>query len=69
MNMAAAVGTRAYALFGTTPALHHSSHIVPIVSPPGGPVDGVARLSLDAVLAIIEHDRGALGPGGTGGST
>jgi heptosyltransferase-2 len=63
MNMAAAVGTRAYALFGTTPALHHSPHIVPIVSPPGGPVDGVARLSLDAVLAIIEHDRCSLGPG------
>jgi heptosyltransferase-2 len=63
MNMAAAVGTRTYALFGTTPALHHSPHIVPIVSPPGGPVDGVARVSLDTVLAIIEHDRRSVGPG------
>jgi heptosyltransferase-2 len=62
MNMAAAVGTRAYALFGTTPALHHSPLIVPIVSPPGGPVDGVARLSLDAALATVERDRGSLGP-------
>jgi heptosyltransferase-2 len=62
MNMAAAVGTRAYALFGTTPALHHSPQIVPILSPPGGPVDGVARLTLEAVLTAIERDRGSLGP-------
>ncbi len=62
MNMAAAVGTRTYALFGTTPALHHSAQIVPIVSPPGGPVDGVARLSLAAVLNAITRDRGSLGP-------
>jgi heptosyltransferase-2 len=71
MNMAAAVGTRAYALFGTTPVLHHSPQIVPIVSPPGGPVDGVARVSLEAALAIIQRDRGSLGPmedgAGTGG--
>jgi heptosyltransferase-2 len=58
MNMAAAVGTRAYALFGTTPALHHSPQIVPIISPPGGPIDGVARLTLQAVVGVIEHDRG-----------
>lgn len=68
MNMAAAVGTRAYALFGTTPALHHSSQIVPILSPPGGPVDGVARLTLEAVLGVIERDRGSLGPGQNSGS-
>jgi heptosyltransferase II len=64
MNLAAAVGTRAYALFGTTPALYHSTQIVPIVSPPGGPVDGVARVSLEAALAAIERDRGLLGPSG-----
>jgi heptosyltransferase II len=62
MNMAAAVGTRAYALFGATPPLHHSAQIVPVLSPSGGPLDGVARLSLDAVLAVIERDRGLLGP-------
>lgn len=65
MNMAVAVGTRAYALFGATPPLNYSAQIVPILSPSGGPLDGVARLSLDAVLAVIEHDRGLLGPGET----
>jgi Glycosyltransferase family 9 (heptosyltransferase) len=62
MNMAVAVGTRAYALFGATPPLNYNAQIVPILSPSGGPLDGVARLSLDAVLAVIEHDRGLLGP-------
>ncbi len=63
MNMAAAVGTRAYALFGATPPLHHSAQIVPVLSPQGGSLDGVARVSLDAVLAVIQRDRGLLGPG------
>jgi heptosyltransferase II len=62
MNMAVAVGTRAYALFGATPPLDYSAQIVPVLSPSGGPLDGVARLSLDAVLAVIERDRGFLGP-------
>jgi heptosyltransferase-2 len=65
MNMAVAVGTRAYALFGATPPLSYSAQIVPVLSPSGGPHDGVARLSLDAVLAVIERDRGSLGPGET----
>jgi Glycosyltransferase family 9 (heptosyltransferase) len=65
MNMAVAVGTRAYALFGATPPLNYSAQIVPVLSPSGGPLDGVARLSLDAVVAVIEHDRGLLGPGKT----
>lgn len=63
MNMAAAVGTRTYALFGATPPFHHSSHIVPIV-PPGG-VDqaaGMARITPEAVLAAIRADRGSLSP-------
>jgi len=64
MNLAAAVGTRAYALFGTTPPLHHSSHIVPILSEWQGSIDGAARITLDSVLAAIERDRGMLGPGG-----
>lgn len=61
MNMAAAVGTRAYALFGATPALQHSANIMPIVSPPG-PADGAARITLDKVLEILLRDRGSLGP-------
>lgn len=63
MNMAAAVGTRAYALFGTTPPLHHSPNIVPIVSEWQGTIDGAARITLDSVLAAIERDRGIVGPG------
>ena len=54
MNLAAAVGTTAYGLFGTTPPLHHSRHIVAI-TPPGG-IDlkrGMARITPDAVLAAI----------------
>ncbi len=65
MNMAVAVGTRAYALFGATPPLDYSTQIVPVLSPSGGPPDGVTRLSLDAVLAVIERDRGSLGPAET----
>lgn len=62
MNMAAAVGTRAYAFFGTTPPFFHSPLIVPVVSPPGGPHDGTARITVEAVLALIAQDRGALSP-------
>jgi heptosyltransferase-2 len=54
MNLAAAVGTTAYGLFGATPPLHHSGHIVAI-TPPGG-IDvphGMARISPEAVLAVI----------------
>lgn len=65
MNMAAAVGTRAYALFGTTPPLSHSAHIVPILAPPNGGHDGVARVALDDVLAVIARDRGAVAPSGS----
>ncbi len=62
MNLAAAVGTRTYALFGMTPPLHHSDQIVPVLSSPGGPADGAARILLDDVLAVIRRDRGSLGP-------
>jgi heptosyltransferase-2 len=56
-NMAAAVGTRAYCLFGATPPLDHSRRIVPIV-PPGGadPAHGMARITPEAVLAAIVAD-------------
>ena len=63
MNLAAAVGVRTYALFGTTPPFHHASQILPILSPPGGPDDGMARLTVEAVLAAIMSDRGGLAPG------
>lgn len=54
LNIAAAVGVRAYGLFGATPALRHSAWITPIV-PPGGPSmsDGMARLPLRAVLDAL----------------
>jgi heptosyltransferase II len=62
MNIAAATGVRTYALFGTTPAFHHASQIVPITAPDSGVHDGMARLTLDAVLTAIRADRGRLGP-------
>jgi heptosyltransferase-2 len=62
MNIAAALGIRTYALFGTTPPFHHASQIVPVLSPPGGIRDGMDRLSLDIVLEAIIADRGRLAP-------
>jgi heptosyltransferase II len=61
MNMAAAVGIRAYCLFGAVPPFHHSSRIVAIV-PPGGvsKTDGMLRLSVDQVLAEIAADQSAI---------
>lgn len=62
MNLAAAVGTRSYALFGATEPIHHSSRIVPIL-PPDGQVavaDGMARITLEAVLEAIRTDRGSV---------
>lgn len=59
MNMAAAVGRRTYCLFGATQPFRHSSRIVPIL-PPGG-IDGatgMARITVEAVMHIIEQDRG-----------
>jgi heptosyltransferase-2 len=60
MNLAAAVGVRTYALFGTCPPFFHTSQILPILSPPG-PDDGMVRLTVEAVLEAIEGDRGRLG--------
>lgn len=64
LNIAAAVGTRAFGLFGATPVLRHSGRIVPIV-PPGGPDrdEGMGRITVQAVLAAIDASRGSLGPG------
>lgn len=54
LNIAAAVGTRSYGLFGATVALRHSPLIVPVL-PPGGPdrVDGMAALVPAAVFRLI----------------
>jgi heptosyltransferase II len=58
MNLSAAVGVRTYGLFGTYPPFFHASQIVPILSPPGGPDDGMERMTTEAVLEAIRADRG-----------
>jgi heptosyltransferase-2 len=62
MNIAAAIGIRTYALFGTTPPFHHASQIVPICSPNTGIRDGMDRLTVESVVAVIQADRRGLGP-------
>jgi heptosyltransferase-2 len=62
MNLSAAVGVRTYGLFGTYPPFFHASQIIPILAPPGGPDDGMARMTTEAVLQAIRADRGELGP-------
>jgi heptosyltransferase-2 len=58
INLAAAVGTCCYGLFGATPPLLHSPHIVPI-TPPGGidMANGMKRITVQTVLAAIARDR------------
>jgi len=63
MNMAAAVGIRTYALFGTTKPFHHASQIVAVTAPDTGVHDGMTRLTVASVLAAIRADRGWLSPG------
>ncbi len=63
LNMAAAIGIRTYGLFGATEPFHHSRQILPI-SPPDGAVsriDGMARITAEAVLATILTDRQRMG--------
>jgi heptosyltransferase-2 len=62
MNIAAATGTRTYALFGTTKPFDHASQIVPVTAPDTGMHDGMERLTLTAVLDVIHADRGRLSP-------
>ncbi len=63
LNIAAAVGTCAYGLFGSTPVLRHSPNIVAVVPPEGPDRDtGMARISVASVLDAIGSDRGAIGP-------
>jgi heptosyltransferase-2 len=62
MNIAAAVGTRTYALFGTTKPFDHASRIVPVSAPDIGIHDGMQRLTVTAALQAIQADRGRLWP-------
>jgi heptosyltransferase II len=64
MNLAAAVGIRTYCLYGTTIPFFHAPQIVGVSSPPGGPDDGMARMTVQAVLDVIGQDRGGLAPAG-----
>jgi heptosyltransferase-2 len=60
-NIAAAVGTRSFVLFGATPPLDHSRRIVPIL--PVGGVDrlhGMADIAPAAALRVIEADEHAM---------
>lgn len=62
MNISAAVGTRTYALFGTTPTFDFAPAMVAVTAPDIGVHDGMERLTLAAVQAAITADRGRLGP-------
>ena len=59
LNIAAAVGTRSYGLFGATTPLRHSPLIIPIL-PPGGldRTDGMAGILPAAVLQAIAMPTG-----------
>jgi heptosyltransferase-2 len=57
MNLAAAVGTTSYGLFGATPPLLHSRRIVPVTQPGDIDIkDGMSRITIQAVLAAIAQD-------------
>jgi len=60
LNMAAAVGTRSYGLFGATMPLRHSPLIVPVL-PPGGwdRAHDMAGITLAAVLQAVGGEQRA----------
>ena len=60
MNISAATGTRTYALFGTTQPFDHAGQIVAVAAPDTGVHDGMARVTLRAVLEVIRADRGRI---------
>ena len=62
MNIAAAVGVRTYALFGTTRPFSHASQIVAITAPDTGVHDGMERVTVPVALRAIQADRGRLSP-------
>ncbi len=61
MNLAAAVGTRTYGLFGAVPPFAHARQIVAVLPPDRQPdkVDGMARITPEMVLTTIAADRPA----------
>lgn len=62
MNIAAAMGTRTYGIFGTTFPFDHAREIRHIMAPDIGIDDGVGRVPFDAVREAILSDRGRFGP-------
>ena len=61
MNLAAAVGTPAFGLFGATPVLRYSKFIHAIEPPGGQSPDGMSRIAPAQVLARIEPYLSAAG--------
>lgn len=59
MNLAAAVGTRTYGLFGAVPPFAHAGQVVPILPPDGrlSKADGMARITAEAVLGVVLTER------------
>ena len=55
MNLRAALGRRAYGLFGASGPLRHSAHVRPII-PPGGPRAGMDALELEHVIQALQPD-------------
>ncbi|HVY16806.1 MAG TPA: glycosyltransferase family 9 protein [Rhodopila sp.] len=66
MNLAAALGTRTYGVFGTTFPFDHAREIRRVMSPDIGIDDGAGRVTLDMMVDTILADRGDLSPGGAG---
>ena len=61
LNMAAAVGARAYGLYATSEPFQYLRQIVPIYPPDGrvSRVDGMTLIRPEAVVAAIVSDRNA----------
>jgi heptosyltransferase-2 len=69
MNLAAAVGTPAFAMFGATQVLTYSKFINPVLPDDGGAptMDGMGRISPGNVLARIEPYLGSHSAGSSSG--
>src|SRR5262249_53897999 len=62
MNIAAALGTRTYGVFGTTFPFDHASEIRRVMAPDIGIDDGAGRVTLAMMVDAIIADRGGLDP-------
>jgi heptosyltransferase-2 len=62
MNLAAALGTRTYGVFGTTFPFDHASEVRRVMAPDIGIDDGAGRVTLEMMVDAITADRGGLGP-------